>query len=526
MDRAAWGHQQTGFLLKATDADEGEFGRVWYRILHGNHGNSFRIHVSNGLLMRGPQPLDRERNSSHVLIVEAYNHDLGPMRSSVRVIVYVEDVNDEAPVFTQQQYSRLGLRETAGIGTSVIVVRATDRDTGDGGLVNYRILSGAEGKFEIDESTGLVITVDHLDYETKTSYLMNVSATDQAPPFNQGFCSVYVTLLNELDEAVQFSNASYEAAILENLALGTEIVRVQAYSIDNLNQITYRFDAYTSAQAKALFKIDAITGVITVKGLVDREKGDFYTLTVVADDGGPKVDSTVVYITVLDENDNSPRFDFTSDSAVSVPEDCPVGQRVAIVKARDPDAGSNGQVIFSLVSGNIAGAFEIITTNDSIGEVFVARPLDREELGHYILKVVASDRGTPPRKKDHILQVTILDVNDNPPVIESPFGYNVSVNENVGGGTAVVQVRATDRDIGINSILSYYITGGNEDMTFRMDRISGEIATRPAPPDRERQSFYHLVVTVEDEGTPTLSKAGQCWFSWCQKRSGRKSRSM
>lgn len=45
--------------------------------------------------------------------------------------MYVEDVNDEAPVFTQQQYSRLGLRETAGIGTSVIVVRATDRDTGE-----------------------------------------------------------------------------------------------------------------------------------------------------------------------------------------------------------------------------------------------------------------------------------------------------------------------------------------------------------------------------------------------------------
>ncbi|CAK6436391.1 unnamed protein product [Pipistrellus nathusii] len=491
--------------LMATDADEGEFGRVWYRILQGNDGKHFRIHVSDGLLMRGPKPLDREQDSSHVLIVEAYNHDLGPMRSSVRVIVYVEDVNDEAPVFTQQQYSRLALRETAGIGTSVIVVKATDRDTGDGGLIIYRILSGAEGKFEIDESTGLIITVDYLDYETKTSYLMNVSATDQAPPFNQGFCTVYITLLNELDEDVQFSNASYEVAIMENLALGTEIVRVQAYSIDNINIITYRFDAYTSAQAKALFKIDAYTGVITVKGLVDREKNDFYTLTVVADDGGPKVDATVVYITVLDENDNSPRFDVTSDSAVSVPEDCPVGQRVATVKASDPDAGSNGQVVFSLASGNIAGAFEIVTTNDSIGEVFVARPLDREELDHYILKVVASDRGTPPRKKNHILQVTILDVNDNPPVIESPFGYNVSVNENVGGGTSVVQVRATDRDIGINSVLSYYITAGNDDMTFRMDRVSGEISTRPAPPDREHQSFYHLVVTVEDEGTPPLS---------------------
>lgn len=54
--------------------------------------------------------------------------------------------------------------------------------------------------------------------------------------------------------------------------------------------------------------------------------------------------SLQVYITVLDENDNSPQFDFTSDSAVSLPEDCPVGQHVATVKARDPDAGSNGQV--------------------------------------------------------------------------------------------------------------------------------------------------------------------------------------
>lgn len=85
----------------------------------------------------------------------------------------------------------------------------------------------------------------------------------------------------------------------------------------------------------------------------------------------------------------------------------------------------------------------------------------------------------------------------------------------------MVQVRASDRDIGINSVLSYYITEGNEDMTFRMDRVSGEIVTRPAPPDRERQSFYHLVVTVEDEGTPTLSvsdgqpRRGQgAWKQW------------
>ncbi|NWU62549.1 CAD23 protein, partial [Pterocles burchelli] len=492
-------------IVKAMDADEGVNGRVWYRIVKGNEYNNFRINPSSGLVMRGVRHLDREQNSSHVLEVEAYNTEQGPMRSSVRVIIYVEDVNDEVPVFTQQQYSRLGLRETAGIGTSVAVVRATDQDTGNGGLVNYKILSGAEGKFEIDESTGLITTIDYLDYETKTSYLMNISATDQAPPNNQGFCSVYVSLLNELDEAVQFSNSSYEAVIMENFPLGSEVLRVQAHSIDNLNQITYKFDPNTNAQALSLFKINGITGVITVKGQVDREKGDFYTLTVVADDGGPKIDSTVVTITVLDENDNSPQFDITSDSSVSVAEDSAVGKRVAVVLARDPDAGSNGQVTFSLTSGNIGQAFEICTTNNTYGEVFVARPLDRELLDHYTLRVQASDGGVPPRRKEHTLQVNILDVNDNPPIIDSPFGYNVSVSENVGGGTAVAQVHATDQDIGLNSILSYYITRGNEDLTFRMDRITGEIATRPSPPDRERQSFYSLVVTVEDEGNPSLS---------------------
>lgn len=54
-------------------------------------------------------------------------------------------------------------------------------------------------------------------------------------------------------------------------------------------------------------------------------------------------------------------------------------------------------------------------------------------------------------------------------------------------------------------MLFYYITAGNQDLTFRMDRMTGEMVTRPAPPDRERQQEYRLTVTVEDDGTPPLS---------------------
>ena len=81
--------------------------------------------------------------------------------------------------------------------------------------------------------------------------------------------------------------------------------------------------------------------------------------------------------------------------------------------------------------------------------------------------------------------------------------------QNVGGGTSVLRVIATDQDIGPNAMLFYYITAGNQDLTFRMDRVTGEMVTRPAPPDRERQQEYRLTVTVEDDGTPPLS-VGYC----------------
>ncbi|XP_038594037.1 cadherin-23-like [Micropterus salmoides] len=499
--------QGTSILqVQATDADEGENGRVLYRILSGNSNNLFSINTQTGLVTRGLRALDRETSSSHMLEVEAYNSDEGSMRSSVRVIIYVDDANDEVPVFTQQQYNRLGLRETAGIGTSVIVVRATDRDTGDGGAVAYSLVSGSDRKFEVDVSTGLVTTVDYLDYETKTTYLMNVSATDQAPPFNRAFCTVYVTLLNELDEAVAFLSGGYEASLRENIATGTEVVQVKAQSADNLNQLTYRFDPDTSPAALALFKIDSVTGRITVTGLLDRERGDMYTLTVVADDGGPKKDSTVkVSITILDENDNSPEFDITSDTSVNIAENTPMGKKVAIVLGRDKDAGLNGLVNFTLVAGNMEDVFKITTVNHTYGEVYVNAPLDRESVDRYLLKVRATDNGSPPRYTDHSLTINILDVNDNAPVIESQRGYNVSISENVGGGTSVLRVMATDRDIGPNAMLFYYITAGNQDLTFRMDRVTGEMVTRPAPPDRERQQEYRLTVTVEDDGTPPLS---------------------
>lgn len=46
----------------------------------------------------------------------------------------------------------------------------------------------------------------------------------------------------------------------------------------------------------------------------------------------------------MDENDNSPVFDITSDTSVDIAENTPMREKVAVVLGRDKDAGVNGLV--------------------------------------------------------------------------------------------------------------------------------------------------------------------------------------
>lgn len=60
--------------------------------------------------------------------------------------------------------------------------------------------------------------------------------------------------------------------------------------------------------------------------------------------------SQQVSITIVDENDNSPVFDITSDTSVDIAESTPMGEKVAVVLGRDRDAGLNGRVRMHLAT--------------------------------------------------------------------------------------------------------------------------------------------------------------------------------
>lgn len=164
------------------------------------------------------------------------------------------------------------------------------------------------------------------------------------------------------------------------------------------------------------------------------------------------------------------------------------------------------------------------------GEVYVNAPLDRESVDRYLLKVRATDNGSPARFTDRSLTINILDVNDNAPVIQSQRGYNVSIseasttiyvrivdeNDNAPEfpeeeyvtvlsegpdtvGATIATVTAVDPDEGLNGTLRYAITQGNLIQTFNINSITGRV-TAVKPLDYEiSNGHYALVVTATDQ---------------------------
>lgn len=68
--------------------------------------------------------------------------------------VQVIDVNDNRPVFYPVEYN-VSLPEGELITTAVVIVVATDNDSGIFGEISYEIITGNDlGMFQIDYNTG------------------------------------------------------------------------------------------------------------------------------------------------------------------------------------------------------------------------------------------------------------------------------------------------------------------------------------------------------------------------------------
>ncbi|KAG9335984.1 hypothetical protein JZ751_003383 [Albula glossodonta] len=526
--------------VSATDADIRSNAHISYQLV-GEGSELFSIDTETGEV-KTLLPLDREEQEVYMLKVRAL--DGGGRHCEAHVRITVEDINDNAPLFTSDPYA-VTVFENTEPGTFIARLQATDLDLGyrfDGfevlvglpvsgsvsgryirlspeplpiprcsrpieentqranGEVLYSLEDSADGHFSVNGQSGVVSLVRPLDREVQAVYTLRARATDRGSPQRlSSACVVVVSVLDINDNPPVFERREYIATVAEDVAPGSQVLRVFAASrdIEANAEISY---AIVSGNEHGMFSVNPQTGDIFVVESLDYETSHEYYLTVEATDGGtPSLsDMATVNINLTDVNDNSPIFSQSVYSAV-VSEDAELGRTVVAVVADDADGPSYNHVRYSIIGGNQGSPFTIDPVK---GEVKVARQLDREKISGYTLTVLASDSGSPPRSSSATVNIDVSDVNDNPPVF-SQANYTLILQENGPIGNSVLQLTVTDRDASHNGPpFSFTIVSGNDGNIFQMSQ-QGALLTS-APLKRTVKEHYLLQVQVADSGKPQL----------------------
>ncbi|XP_049325193.1 cadherin-23 isoform X6 [Astyanax mexicanus] len=454
----------------------------------------FSISPDGSIRVKTSAELDRETISSFAFEIEAKDTPPANFTATASVNITLSDENDNSPEFGQTTYEgEVPIDQT--VGMLVVKVEATDPDEGPNGQVTYSIDFGNyEDYFSIDENTGSITLTKTIPLQPNRilQFLLYVTAKDGGAVSRSS--STLVDIKAPGESHPQFIDKPYHGRVEEEQEPGAEIVKVSFLSVAPIVSVTLTVE--TEADK---FSIDQVTGMLSTKVKLDYETQKNYTVQVSLTDG-TNLDEALIYVEVLDINDNSPVFD-PIPSSIEIPEDAAIGDNVTTVSATDADSGLNGEVRYSL-----EGSAGIFSVNPDTGLITVAAKLDRETQDTYSFRAVAQDQGRPTLSGEASLVVTITDVNDNAPIFTKQQ-YETFIKENATIGTDVTSVSATDKDEGLNAVVSYYITKQEPPSSpeiFTINATSGSISLAQEL-DYSKVKRYTLEVEGRDHGSPSLT---------------------
>ncbi len=463
--------------------------------------------------------LDREVRASYELQLTASDRGVPPKFGTTLLKISISDSNDNNPVFEKPSYV-INLLENSPLGSLLIDLNATDPDEGNNGKIVYSFSSHVSPKiletFKINSDNGHLTLMRKVDFESTNSYDIDVQAQDMGPNSMPAHCKVIIKVVdvndNKPDISINLMSTGNEeiAYISETAPVDTFVALVRVDDLDSeLNG-----EVECRLQGQGHFKLQKTyekNYMILTNVTLDREKRSEYSLTVIAEDKGSPSLSTIknFNVQVEDENDNAPKFG-KSRYEISKAENNSPGAYLSSVRASDPDLGPNGQVSYSILESTVHGSSisTYVTIDPSNGGIYALRTFDREDVSQISFLVQARDSGSLPLHSNVTVVLTVLDENDNRPVIMMPQLWNhtadVPVSKYAEIGDVVTVVRAIDRDSGSNGDLSCSLVGGNEAGYFTMDAKTCEIRTNVSMQDVPHD-HVELTVLVQDHGAQPLS---------------------
>lgn len=526
--------------VRAQDYDFGKNGDVSYS-LAGSEMLPFSIDHFTGELLT-TKVLDYESEKRiWKLVVRASDWGEPFRRQTEKVItIHIQDVNDNKPQFERTDCSGY-IDRSAPLGTEIFTLSAVDFDAGN--IISYRVIHGNNDRcFNLDTVSGVITLICDLQDMEVNERVLNVTATDGlhfadsmalrlqlVQPSGTASNSLWADLnckntdvaeklkklitqatesnIRNEDNANLFRTPSFatnihspiivnppkEIRIPENSDIGSVILKLSAEDNDP-GYDGFVVYAITGGNYESVFRMDVNTGELKISGLLDRERRAKYSLNLTAYDLGvpQRFTSHVLAVTILDENDNAPKFDKIAYSFF-LPESVTNNTSVYQLKAEDPDQGRYGSITYSLSTDTKDFALDPVS-----GQLSVSNQLDYEAIDVYELRVVATDGGG--KTAQTYVMVQVADVNDCPPRFSQSPAIPIRVQEDLPVGSLVTLINARDSD----SVLLRYSIVNEEGSIFTIDEDSGAVYLAE-PLDYETQPIYNISVRATDDGLPPLS---------------------
>ncbi|KAL8194398.1 UNVERIFIED_CONTAM: hypothetical protein K2H54_016669 [Gekko kuhli] len=415
----------TGSLVarpSAVDLDEGPNGEILYSFSSHTPARVrqlFALDAATGEL-RLQGSLDFEEAKFYEIYIQAKDKGPNPAVAHCKVLVEVEDVNDNAPEITVTSvYSPVP--EDAAPGTVIALLSVRDQDSGDNGLVHCSIPSGIP--FALSSSLKNYYTLqtkEPLDRELFAEYNITIAARDGGSPPLVAEKQVLVKVSDINDNPPKFPQPSYDLYVEENNLPGTVILNVSASDPDLNKNAHLSYSILDSNKVSGdlvgrYFSINRDNGTIYVLVPLDHEDIMEFRMVVQVHDGGipPLATNLTVSVFVTDQNDNPPQvlYPRTNASALLSETISPTvgpGYMVTKIVAWDADAGYNAWLSYLLLQATNAGLF---TVGLHSGEVSTARALQEDDSRKQTLVILIKDNGEPALSSTVTLTVTVAEVS-------------------------------------------------------------------------------------------------------------------
>ncbi|MGQ3241627.1 cadherin domain-containing protein, partial [Shinella sp.] len=414
--------------------------------------------------------------------------------------IVVTDAN-EAPVINSNGGGNSASVNVAENKTAVLTAAATDQDNS---TTTWSISGGADkALFQIDATTGALSFKSAPDFEAAKDngknnvYDVTIKVTDAGGLSDTQAIAVKVTNVNDAPVISSKGTGTIVAVMAEN---GKAVTTVKAADPEK-TAITW---SISGGADKALFQIDAKTGVVSFKSAPDFEvpkdsdKDNIYDVMVKATDAAGLSDTEWLAVVVTNVND-APVISSNgggSKASINVAEN---GKAVTTAKGADPEKTA---LTWSISGGADKALFQInavtgALTFKSAQDFETAKDSGNNNV--YDVTIKATD--ATGLSDTQALAVTVTNVNETPVITSNGGGAKaaITIAEN---GKAVTTARATDPD---KTAVTWSISGGADKALFQIDAKTGVVSFKSAPDfetptDVGENNVYDVTIKATDAG--------------------------